>query len=61
MEMVAGGTATRYGHALPVLMLAKASIAWLHGLFDLGILVTRKCSLISLNLAEKVFKSVRGK
>jgi hypothetical protein len=51
MEAVVAGMAARYGRALPVPLLAKASLAWIRGLFDLGILATRKSSLISLNFA----------
>jgi hypothetical protein len=44
-----------------VTVLAKASRAWLHGLFDLRILATHKSSLISPNLTQKVSKSASEK
>jgi hypothetical protein len=58
-KAVAGGTAARYGWALPIRWLAKASDAWIRGLFDLGILATRKSSLTILNFAQKVSKSAK--
>jgi hypothetical protein len=53
-EAVAGGTDARYGQAAPVPVLTKASGTWLRGLFDFGILATRKSSLIRLNFVQKI-------
>jgi hypothetical protein len=61
MEAVVASMDARYERALPVPLLAKASVAWMRGLFDLGILATPKSSLISLNFAQKVSKSAREK
>jgi hypothetical protein len=58
-EAVAGGMATQYGQAAPIPVLAKASRAWLCGLFDLEILTNHKSSLIRLNFVQKVSKSAR--
>jgi hypothetical protein len=52
-EAVAVGMTARYVRAMPVSMLAKASGAWLFGLYDLGMLATCKSSLISLNSSTK--------
>jgi hypothetical protein len=60
-KAVEGGTARRYGRALPVLVVARPSYSWLRGLIDLGILVTHNFSLISLDLAQKVSKSSKEK
>jgi hypothetical protein len=61
MEAVACGMATCYEQVAPVPVLAKASGAWLRGLLDLGILATRKSSLISLNFVYKVSNLQRKK
>jgi hypothetical protein len=60
-KAVEGGTARRYGWALPILVVATPSYAWLRGLIDLGILVTHNFSLISLDLAQKVSKYSKEK
>jgi hypothetical protein len=60
-EAAAGGTAAQYGRALPIPVLARASDAWLRGLFDLRELVACKSSLISLNFSHKVSKSAKEK
>jgi hypothetical protein len=58
-EAVEGGTAARYGRALPVLVLTKASDAWLRGLFDLIVLETHKSLLICLTFPLESVKTCK--
>jgi dethiobiotin synthetase len=53
IEAVACSMVARYERVALVLVLAKASGAWVHGLLDLEILATHKFSLISLISSRK--------